>query len=80
MRVHACARVRRLDSVLPRLIAPVDESDGFSLPNDIGTALIWIVFFAMVAGLWTVIARTRRKAEEAYQRRARELRDRPDLE
>ncbi len=62
------------------LFAQVEETDGFSLPNDVGTTLIWIVFFAVVAGLWTVLARTRRKAEEAYQRRARELRERPDLE
>ncbi|MEK7252340.1 MAG: hypothetical protein AAB198_03680 [Actinomycetota bacterium] len=66
--------------MLAPLIAQVDESEGFALPSDVGTTLIWVVFFAMVAGLWTVLARTRRKTEEAYRRRAEKLRDRPDLE
>ena len=72
----------RLDSVLASLIAQVKEPDGFALPDDTGSALIWVVFFAVVTGLWVVLGRTRRRAEEDYRKRmeGRNERETPPLE
>jgi cytochrome c-type biogenesis protein CcmH/NrfF len=68
--------------VFAPVIAQVEEPDGFALPDDAGTALIWAVFFAVVTGLWVVLGRTRRRAEEDRRRRIeeRDERERPPLE
>lgn len=54
---------------MPLLIAQVD--DGFQLPDEPGTALVWVVFLGIIAVLWTVLSRTRRRAEDAYRERRR---------
>ncbi|HLE38135.1 MAG TPA: hypothetical protein VJA44_00580 [Acidimicrobiia bacterium] len=63
--------------MLAALIAQVEEPDGFALPADAGSTVIWVVFFAVIAGLWVALRRTRRRAEEDRRRRM-EQRDRPE--
>ena len=68
--------------MLAARFAQVEEPDGFALPDDAGSAVIWLVFFAVIAGLWIVLGRTRRRAEEDHRRKMeeREERDGPPLE
>lgn len=59
------------------ILAQVGE-DGLNLPDDAGSAVVFVVFLAIVAGLWLVIRRTRRRAEdEFWERQRRETEDRP---
>lgn len=54
--------------------------DGFYLPSEPGSILVWVVFGGVIAGLYVVVSRTRRRAEEEFwerKRREREERDRP---
>lgn len=71
---HSRGRRRRLDPVL-RLLAQVEEPDGFQLPEEPGTALVWVIFLGIVVALWMVVGRTRRRAEEAYWERKRREED-----
>lgn len=65
-------RRRRLDPVL-HLLAQVEEPDGFQLPEEPGSALVWVIFLGIVVVLWMVVGRTRRRAEQEYwERRRRE--------
>jgi hypothetical protein len=62
----------------------VDDGNGLTLPENAGSALVWVVFIGVVAALWVIVSRTRRRAEEEYwERKRREeegRRDQPDLE
>ena len=51
------------------LIAQID--DGFQPPSDVGSALVWLIFLGIVAVLWVILSRTRRRAEEEYWERKR---------
>ncbi len=51
------------------LLAQADEG-GFHFPQ--GTEwVIWVVFAAIIVGLWWVVRRTRRRAQEEYFARKR---------
>jgi hypothetical protein len=52
-----------------QLLAQAEES-GFRLPDGAEWG-VWIVFAAIVAGLWLVVRRTRRRAQEEYFARKR---------
>jgi hypothetical protein len=58
-------------------MAQVGE-DGLNLPDDTGSAIVFVLFLAIVAGLWFVIRRSRRRAEdEFWKRKRRQREDRP---
>jgi hypothetical protein len=46
--------------------------DGVNLPDDTGSALVWVIFLGVIAGLYVLVTRTRRRAEDDYWRRKRE--------
>ena len=52
-----------------QLLAQTEES-GFRLPEG-AEWIVWVVFAAIVAGLWLVVRRTRRRAQEEYFARKR---------
>ncbi|MCU0282116.1 MAG: hypothetical protein MUE66_09955 [Acidimicrobiia bacterium] len=52
-----------------RLLAQAEES-GFRLPEG-AEWIVWVVFVAMMTGLWLVVRRTRRRAQEEYYARKR---------
>jgi predicted LPLAT superfamily acyltransferase len=45
--------------------------EGFHLPGGAGEWAVWLVFAAVVAGLWWVVRRTRRRAQDQYWERKR---------
>lgn len=60
------------------LLAQADEG-GFHLPEGAEWA-IWLVFAAIITGLWWVVRRTRRRAQEEYfTRKQREQEERRRL-
>lgn len=49
------------------------DPGGPTIPDDPGSALAWLVFGGIIAGLWVVVSRTRRRAErEFWERKRRE--------
>jgi hypothetical protein len=59
------------------ILAQVGD-DGLNLPDDAGSTLVFVLFFAVVAGLWFLIRRSRRRAEdEFWERKRREREGRP---
>lgn len=50
--------------------------EGVFLPEDAGSALVWVVFIGVIAVLYTVISRTRRRAEQDFWDKQRAERDR----
>jgi len=44
---------------------------GFRLPDDPGEWAFWLVFAALIAGLWWTVRRTRRRAQDEYFARKR---------
>lgn len=58
-------------SALPRLVAQAQD-DGFYLPDDPGSILVWVLFIGVIAALWVVVGRTRRRAEDEYWKRKRD--------
>lgn len=46
--------------------------DGVNLPDDAGSAVVWVIFLGIVVALYLVVTRTRRRAEEDFWRRKRE--------
>ena len=66
------------------LLSFLGPDDGPVLPENPGSAVVWVVFLGIVGALWFVVSRTRRRAEEEYWERKRQEerdeRDRPDLE
>lgn len=60
------------------LLAQAEEA-GFHLPEG-GEWAIWLVFAAIIIGLWWVVRRTRRRAQEEYfTRKQREQEERRRL-
>jgi hypothetical protein len=54
-----------------------------NLPHSLAEGIIWVVLIGVIGGLWMLLARTRRRAEEARLarlRRDREMRARPEPE
>jgi len=42
-----------------------------NLPDSIGSLVVWLVFFGVIAGLWMMLRRTRMRADEALRERRR---------
>lgn len=70
--------------VVSLLRAYQSGDDGVFLPEDAGSAIVWVIFLGVIAGLYIVVSRTRRRAEEEFWERKRQERegrdDRPDLD
>lgn len=52
--------------------------DGFTLPQGAGEALVFAASLAAIAGMWFLVQRSRRRAEQEFwerKRREREERD-----
>jgi hypothetical protein len=56
------------------LVAQVGE-DGLNLPDDAGSTIVFILFFAIVAGLWFLIRHSRNRAEREFWERKSEERE-----
>lgn len=60
--------------LVPGLLAQAAEG-GFRLPDSPGEWAFWILFAALITGLWWVLRRTRRRAQEEYFARKRREQD-----
>ncbi len=49
--------------------------DGVFLPEDSGSALVWVIFVGLIVALYLVVSRTRRRAEQEFWERKREERE-----
>ena len=59
-----------------RIFAGV-EPDGLNLPEDAGSAAVWLLFVVVLVVLYLTLRRTRRRTEEHYrERQEREARRR----
>ena len=57
--------------------------DGFYLPDDPGSIAVWVIFLGIVVGLYLLVSRTRRRADDEYwerRRHADEHRELPEPE
>ena len=53
------------------LLALQSENDGVFLPEDGGSTLVWVLFIGVVAALYVLVSRTRRRAVDEYWERKR---------
>lgn len=53
------------------LLAAQSTDDGFYLPDEPGSIAVWVIFLGIIAGLYVIVSRTRRRAEEEYWERKR---------
>jgi len=51
------------------------QDEGVFLPEDTGSAVVWLLFIGVVVGLYMVVTRTRRRAEQEFWDRKRDERD-----
>ena len=51
------------------------SDDGVFLPENPGSTLVWVIFIGIIAGLYVVISRTRKRAEAEFWERKRRERD-----
>jgi len=59
------------------LTAAQSTDDGIYLPGDGGSTVVWVIFAALIAGLYWTVSRTRRRAErEFWERKKNEERER----
>ncbi|HSG78611.1 MAG TPA: hypothetical protein VLD62_03450 [Acidimicrobiia bacterium] len=67
----------------PYFLAQTDDAF-LGLPTDTADIVVWLLIAAVILGLYLLVQRTRRRAEDAFwerKRREREAeRGRPDLE
>ncbi|MEE9299480.1 MAG: hypothetical protein V3V29_10675 [Acidimicrobiia bacterium] len=49
--------------------------DGVFLPEDGGSALVWVIFIGLIVALYLVVSRTRRRAEQEFWERKRKERE-----
>lgn len=54
--------------MLLRLAGP-ETDEGVNLPDDPGSAIVWVLFLAVLVGLYLLIRRTRDRAERERQER-----------
>ena len=62
------------------LAAVQTTDDGIFLPEGGGSTVVWVIFVALIAGLYWTVSRTRRRAEQEFwerKRKEREERDNP---
>ncbi|MEX2322152.1 MAG: hypothetical protein WEA29_00025 [Acidimicrobiia bacterium] len=45
------------------------QDGGFTLPSDPGAAAVWGITLAVIVGLYLLVKRTRRRADEAFRER-----------
>jgi len=61
------------------LLAQTETDDGVFVPDDAGSAVVFVVFIGILAALYLLVGRTRKRAEDEFWRRKRQEReDRPD--
>ena len=53
-------------------VAWQNQDDGFYLPEGTGSILVWVFFLGVIAGLYVLVSRTRRRAEDEYWERKRQ--------
>lgn len=59
------------------LTAALTNDDGIYLPEGGGSTVVWVIFAALIAGLYWTVSRTRRRVEHDFWERKRdERRDR----
>lgn len=59
------------------------QDEGFYLPDDPGSITVWVIFLGIVVGLYLLVSRTRKRAEDQYwerKRREDEHRELPEPE
>jgi hypothetical protein len=61
--------------IAPLLIAGGLDGDGVNLPGDPGSAIVWVVFLAVLVALYMALRRTRQRAERDWEERRRRLED-----
>ena len=57
------------------LVAVQNTDDGIFLPEGGGSTVVWVIFAALIAGLYWTISRTRRRAEQEFWERKRKERE-----
>ena len=57
------------------LTAAQTTDDGIYLPGGGGSTVVWVIFVALIAGLYWTVTRTRRRAEQEFWDRKRAERD-----
>ena len=55
------------------------QDDGFYLPEGTGSIVVWVLFLGVIAGLYVLVSRTRRRAEDEYWERKRQEDERREL-
>jgi len=60
-------------------LAAQTQDEGFYLPDEPGSIAVWIIFLGVIAGLWVLVSRTRRRAEQEFWERKRNQRDPRDV-
>ena len=53
------------------LAAVQTTDDGIFLPEGGGSTVVWVIFAALIAGLYWTVSRTRRRAEQEFWDRKR---------
>jgi predicted LPLAT superfamily acyltransferase len=60
--------------MITAILAQVGE-DGLNLPDDTGSTIVFVAFLAIIVGLWFMIRRSRRRAEDEFWERKRAERE-----
>lgn len=63
---------------LPHFVAQAQD-DGIYLPDDPGSIAIWVVFLGVIAGLYVLVSRTRKRAEREFWERKRKEKEHREL-
>ncbi len=58
------------------LAAAQTTDDGIYLPGGGGSTVVWVIFIALIAGLYWTVSRTRRRAEQEFWERKRNEKER----
>lgn len=62
-----------MTAILPLALQTTD--DGVFLPEDGGSAVVWVIFIGLIAGLYFLVSHTRRRAERDFWERKRKERE-----